>query len=389
MRRISIITTVLLTSFIVFLDVRGLVSMWKPYGLQVHTPTASYIQPLDIPLGGLAWAKEGAITLQVSLLNPDTHEVLVTQSIQRDRVMYKGRLLYELASFRSHIQAPTAGPYLLRFELRDASGVLRSQTERGLTVSAHAPDTEFRMFSASHLTALAIILILTAGLFWVAGRKGLSANVKSLLPFGMYTLMLANEVVYHIYWQNVGAWSVSTALMIQMCGLSILLLPWVFIGKPGKISQVMFEIVYFWGLGGAMQALLTPDIGLLGFPSYKFFSFFISHGLIVLLTVYAAVTVPYKITIKSLVRVMILSNVVVFCIYFINKALVVLPPYEVGNYFVLSYPPVTGSLVDVFVGIFGPSPWYFIGFELMGLAVFCILTLPWYLYKVKKTHDTL
>jgi len=71
-----------------------------------------------------------------------------------------------------------------------------------------------------------------------------------------------------------------------------------------------------------------------------------------------------------------------------NHLLVLLPPYEVGNYFVLNYPPVTGSLVDLFVQLFGPSPWYFIGFELMALVVFGILVLPWYLCKVKKEYDS-
>jgi hypothetical protein len=34
-------------------------------------------------------------------------------------------------------------------------------------------------------------------------------------------------------------------------------------------------------LAGAMQAVLTPDLGASGFPSYRYFSFFVSHGFIV------------------------------------------------------------------------------------------------------------
>jgi hypothetical integral membrane protein (TIGR02206 family) len=382
MRRVAVGIAIVLTALIIILDIRGLLSMWKPVGLQVHTPSPQYIQPLEIPLGGLAWIKDGNPVLQASLLKEGSGEVLAVQTIYRDRVMYKGQLLYELAGFRSRITAPESGRYLLRIVLLDASGLSRAQVERSLTVSAAAPDTEFRMFSISHLIALAVLFLLAITVYVLGRSKNVSQEIKLFLAVVMFTIMLVNEVVYHIYWQSVGAWSVSTALMIQMCGLSILLLPWVFMLKPGAFSQVLFEVVYFWGLGGALQALLTPDIGLLGFPSYKYFSFFISHGLIILLVIYASVSLPYKISLKSLVRVMILSNVVVLCVYFINMALVFLPPYEVGNYFVLSYPPVTGSLVDLFVTWFGPSPWYFIGFELMALVVFTILVLPW------RKHDT-
>lgn len=388
MKRIAITITVLLTSLIILLDVRGLISMWKPFGLQLHTPAAQYVQPLEVPLGGLAWAKEGAFSIRASLIRADTGEVVATQPIQRDRVVYKGEVLYELASFRSHIKAPSAGKYLLILELHDASGIVQAKLEKSLSISENAPDSEFRMFSVSHFAALAVLLLLVLCVFWIGTSKRISAIMKAILPIIMFTLMLANEVIYHMYWQAVGAWSVSTALMIQMCGLSILLLPWVFIIKPGKAGKLLFELLYFWGIGGALQALLTPDIGLLGFPSYKYFSFFISHGLIILLTVYASVTLPYKISLKSLIRTMVISNMVIICIYGINHLLVLLPPYEVGNYFVLNYPPVTGSLVDLFVQLFGPSPWYFIGFELMALVVFGILVLPWYLCKVKKEHDS-
>jgi len=388
MKRIAIILTVLLTSLIILLDLRGLISMWKPFGLQLHTPAAHYIQPLEFPLGGLAWAKDGALSIKASLLQEDNDEVVATQLIQRDRVIYKDKVLYELASFRSRIKAPSTGTYLLVLELYDESGVVQAQLKRSLTISENAPASEFRMFSVSHVAALVVLLCLVLCVLWVGTSKRISANMKAILPIIMFTLMLANEVIYHIYWQVVGAWSVSTALMIQMCGLSILLLPWVFIIKPGKVGKLLFEILYFWGIGGAMQALLTPDIGFLGFPSYKYFSFFISHGLIILLTVYASVTLPYKINLKSLVRTMVISNVVIICMYGINHLLVFLPPYEIGNYFVLNYPPVTGSLVDLFVELFGPSPRYFIGFELMALVVFGILVLPWYLCKVKKEHDT-
>lgn len=43
MKRVFIVITVLLTIAIFLFDLRGLVSMWKPFGLQVHTPAAQHL----------------------------------------------------------------------------------------------------------------------------------------------------------------------------------------------------------------------------------------------------------------------------------------------------------------------------------------------------------
>ena len=40
------------------------------------------------------------------------------------------------------------------------------------------------------------------------------------------------------------------------------------------------EVAYFWGIGGTLQAILTPDLRH-AFPDVRFFSFFIAHSGIV------------------------------------------------------------------------------------------------------------
>jgi uncharacterized membrane protein YwaF len=46
-------------------------------------------------------------------------------------------------------------------------------------------------------------------------------------------------------------------------------------------------------------------------------------------------------------------------------------------------PPPDGSIIDFFVEIFGPSPWYIIGLEIMGLVVFALLCVPFIFIKKK------
>jgi uncharacterized membrane protein YwaF len=49
----------------------------------------------------------------------------------------------------------------------------------------------------------------------------------------------------------------------------------------------------------------------------------------------------------------------------------------VGNYFIMGYPPPTGSVIDVFAAMFGPAPWYLAGLTLMGIALLGVLYLPY------------
>ena len=91
------------------------------------------------------------------------------------------------------------------------------------------------------------------------GRPGtLSSGPAARFPAVTVVLacaVWANELTYQLYWFFVGGWSVSSALMIQMCGLSILFLPVMFFIENEKVRQALFDILWFWGIGGAVQAL--------------------------------------------------------------------------------------------------------------------------------------
>ena len=103
---------------------------------------------------------------------------------------------------------------------------------------------------------------------------------------------MVHEVVYEVYWFAIGAWTVGNCLLLHMCALALMFLPVLYFSRDGRFRQVLFELLFFFGLGGAMQALFTPDIGMHGFPEFKYFNYFLSHGTIVLGLVYAAVVYP-------------------------------------------------------------------------------------------------
>jgi len=50
------------------------------------------------------------------------------------------------------------------------------------------------------------------------------------------------------------------------------------------------EVAYFWGIGGTLQAIITPNLRY-GFPDLRFISFFVAHsgiiiGIVFLMLIY-------------------------------------------------------------------------------------------------------
>jgi hypothetical integral membrane protein (TIGR02206 family) len=129
-------------------------------------------------------------------------------------------------------------------------------------------------------------------------------------------------------------------------------------------SQLSSEITYFWGAAGTLQATLTPDITE-GFPSWEFIQFFWSHGGILLATVYF-IARGFRPRRGSVLRMMLALNVYAAVVGIIDAVLG-------WNYGYLCAKPLQPSLLD----FLGPWPWYLLWVELIALASFLLLDLPW------------
>jgi hypothetical integral membrane protein (TIGR02206 family) len=70
-----------------------------------------------------------------------------------------------------------------------------------------------------------------------------------------------------------GTFTFRESLPIYLCRVTFILC--IFMTMQGTFS--FFEVVYFWGLSGATQALLTPDIGGFQFPQWIYFQFFLDN----------------------------------------------------------------------------------------------------------------
>ncbi len=216
----------------------------------------------------------------------------------------------------------------------------------------------FEMFGPPHVAALLIIILLNIGLLRF---KSTTEEARRRLRWTLAVILWANEVGWHIWNYAVGLWDIQTMLPLHLCSLLV----W-----GGALALVtrnysVYEFMYFMGIAGALQALLTPDVGLYGFPHYRFWQTYISHGLIVTAAIYMTVVEGFRPTWKSLGRVFIWMNVYMGIVFVVNQ-------WIGSNYLFIARKPDTASLLDVLP----PWPYYIAYIEIIGLVMCLVLYIP-------------
>lgn len=209
---------------------------------------------------------------------------------------------------------------------------------------------------------LGLVLALASGiaLVWAVRRAG-SRRLDRAARWGLAAACLASEVFLVIWWSWAGA-PLKYLLPLHLCDVSILLAPLALLTG----SRLCYELLYFWGFGGAMQGLLTPNVSE-GFPSIRCVCGFVAHGLIVTSALYATVVMRQRPTARSLLKAWLIANAYALLLIPANLAMET-------NYMFLLYKPVTPSLLDVM----GPWPWYLVVGDAVALLVMGLCYLPFF-----------
>ncbi|MEF3274684.1 MAG: TIGR02206 family membrane protein [Chloroflexus sp.] len=217
----------------------------------------------------------------------------------------------------------------------------------------------FVLFSLPHLIALTCVVV---ACIWVlqAGPQ-LSTAAGRAWRYTLAATLTINELAYNLWFWVHGLWSIQYMLPLHLCTL----FTWLSVAMLLTRSYRIFEFAYFMGIGGALQALLTPDIGIYGFPHFRAFQSFISHGGIVLAALTMIALEGYRPTWGSVGRVIVGANLLMAVVGVINWVLD-------SNYLFLARKPYTPSLLD----LLGPWPIYIIWMEVIGIVTILLLYLP-------------
>jgi hypothetical integral membrane protein (TIGR02206 family) len=130
-----------------------------------------------------------------------------------------------------------------------------------------------------------------------------------------------------------------------------------------------FEVAYFWGIGGTLQALITPNLRY-GFPDLRFVSFFVAHSVIIIGIIFLMLVHKYRPRPSSILRTFAWTElyfVVVFTFDLLSGV----------NYGFLLHKPEAFSLLSF---LSDWRPLYLVQFHLLAWVFFVVLYLPFALY---------
>lgn len=216
----------------------------------------------------------------------------------------------------------------------------------------------FQLFDFPHLVVLALTVILFVLLGVLARRGGPEAGRR--IRLGLAALLVFNKLALVAYSWQLGRLSLYNILPMHLCDWATVVTVLALI----TLRPRLFELAYFWGLGATLQALLTPDLPF-GFPDFYFFSFFTSHCGIIVAVGVLVIGSGMRVTWKSMLRAVLWTQVYVVSAMSLNAM-------AGTNYGYLMRKPANASLMDHLA----PWPWYILQLELIMLAVFGILLLP-------------
>ncbi len=222
------------------------------------------------------------------------------------------------------------------------------------------PSSQFEFFGLAHITAMGVILavpiVLTLVVRWLDSAKAIQA-----ICYGFAGVIAVNEVLNWSYRLiEVGVHEfVREYMPLHVCGITVFAVVVTLVFR----RQMAYEIAYFWGLVGATNAVVTPQLDI-GYPQYRFFQYFIAHGGIVAAALFATWGLGMRPTTRSILRVFVLLNVLAVVLIGVNLMLG-------SNYMFLCQPPATKSPF-----FFLPWPWYLLFLDGIALALFYVLFIP-------------
>ncbi|HET9418267.1 MAG TPA: TIGR02206 family membrane protein [Chthoniobacterales bacterium] len=219
---------------------------------------------------------------------------------------------------------------------------------------------EFYPYRLPHLTVICLTIALPFALAALV-RSSKSHRVERMIVSTISVILLLDYVTYLALIRRTAVVAWQQLLPLQLCDWGMV----VVIVAMWTGRQRWFEVAYFWGIGGTVQAVLTPNLHY-GFPDFRFFSFFISHCGIIVGVVFLMLTRHYRPLPMSIVRVFLWSELY-FLVTFIADAV------TGYNYGFLLHKPEAFSILNF---LSDSRPLYLLQMHGLALLFFIVLYAP-------------
>ena len=224
--------------------------------------------------------------------------------------------------------------------------------------------TPFEMFGNVHLITIAAVIVVSVLLpkFY----KNKTEDQKSTMSKIIAAIIFLHVIIspYKDLYLLANPYDWRETIPLHMCDLSEIFLIIFLLGGP----KILYLCAFFWGLGGATMAILTPDIS---HHDLDYIFFMIGHGMIVVGIMYATVSLGNRPYGKDILKVTAITLFILLPIVYVINILL----GEPANFWYLVAKPDGASLMDMF-----PDPPLHILYTTpLAIAVFYLIYLPYFI----------
>ena len=224
--------------------------------------------------------------------------------------------------------------------------------------------TPFELFGTVHLITIAVVII--TSIFLPKFYKNKSDHQISMMKKIIAGVIAAHVIIspYKDLYLLANPYDWRETIPLHMCDLSEIFLIWFLLGGP----RILYICAFFWGLGGATMAILTPDIS---HHDLDYIFFMAGHGMIVVGIMYATVTLGNRPYAKDIATVALITALVLLPIVYVINLLL----GEPANFWYLMSKPAGASLMDMFP----EPPYHLLVTTPIAIALFYLIYLPYFI----------
>ncbi|MFD1136259.1 YwaF family protein [Paenibacillus urinalis] len=234
----------------------------------------------------------------------------------------------------------------------------------------NAPRFEF--MSLAHAGAVAVIIVLLLAMFMYRQKLRNSVSARKILRCILLSLLILSQLMLEVWYQIYDLWDPAYTLPLELCSITLLLSCVMLVTR----NRVLYIIVFYAGICGALAALLTPDL-VYTFPHFRFIQFFIAHGSIIAAALYMTWIEQVRLTITSVPLSMLLLNLIAGIVWCFNQVFG-------ANYMFLSHKPESPSILDML----GPYPYYILVEEWVAFVLFTMMYILFFYLPSRASSKT-
>ena len=215
----------------------------------------------------------------------------------------------------------------------------------------------FEIFGRAHLAVMCVVAAAGVALpWWVRRRPARGRPVRLALVASLVSLTAA----YVAALSREGPFSVWDLVPLHLCDFLLLVAAFALV----TLNRPACELLYFWGLTGALLATITPDLAV-GWPGWRFVVYFGLHGAIVVAAALVAFGLGRPPRRGAAWRVLLVTNAYAAVVGLVDAVWGM-------NFLYLRGKPSAPTLLDWL----GPWPVYLVVVDAVALGLFLLLETP-------------